>query len=563
MLALVTTILALISIGLVPNKVPHAVVQDQGSRIGIKPPKLVVLFSIDQFRGDYVERYNQYFLPAKTGNKVGGFRYLMETGAHFRNAMHNHLPTATGPGHGTLMTGSEPAYNGIVGNDWFDRASGKTMYVVSDPGVETVGGTIAPMSPKNLTTTTVGDELKMATNNKSKVVGVAIKDRASILMAGHAADTVIWWDNSAGNWVTSSWYAPSKVLPTWVARMNSERMVDTFAGKTWEPLLADDAYSITRKAPAEKPAENGKPFSHTLDATPGRALFGNMIASRYGNEITFAAATRAFDSEQLGQHDVPDILVVNLSSNDYVGHRYGPNSPEVMDITVRTDRLLSDFLNHLQSKVPGGLDNVAVVITGDHGVVPIPEEANDVYKIGAFRNLGKNITDAASKALTAKFGEGKWLMGSGLYEQNLYINRELVAQKKLKMQDVEQATVDAILEVKGVYGAYGRTQIMNNGVPPVPFRERITNGFHTQLGGDVFVLEAPGIYSDGGTGTGHGTVWDYDAHVPIIFRAKGIKPGNYLRQVHTADIAPTICRLLGIEVPSGNVGVPLVDTISK
>ncbi len=537
--------------------------QAQGSRIGINPPKLVVLFSVDQFRGDYVERFNQYFLPAKSGGKVGGFRYLMETGAHFRNAMHNHLPTATGPGHATLMTGSEPAYDGIVGNDWFDRKTGKSTYVVSDPSVETVGGTSGPMSPRNLTATTVGDELKMATNGKSKVVGVAVKDRAAILMAGHAADTVIWWDNGTGNWVTSTWYAPNKKLPSWVTQYNSERPWDKVAGKIWEPLLGNDIYSISRKAPAEKPATNGKPFSHTMSSKVDKSLWGGMITSQYGNELTFDAATHALDSEQLGQHDVPDVLVVNLSTNDYVGHQYGPNSPEVMDITIRTDRLLSEFLNHVNAKIPGGLDNVAVVLTGDHGVVPIVEESNGAFKTGVERDLGDHITAAVSKSLSAKFGEGKWLMGEGLYEQNLYLNRDLAAQKGLKMADVEQAAADAAASVEGVFGAYTRTQIMHNQVPPVPFLSRIVNGFHTQLGGDVFVLEGPGMYEGGGTGTGHGTVWDYDAHVPILIRARGIKPGNYLNRVHTSDIAPTLCRLLGIESPTGNVGVPLVDTITK
>ncbi|RYG34573.1 alkaline phosphatase family protein, partial [bacterium] len=182
--------------------------QGQASRIGVNPPKLVVLISIDQFRGDYVERFTPYFLPAKTKGKLGGFRFLMETGAHYSNAMHNHLPTETGPGHATLMTGSEPAYNGIVANNWYDRAKGKGVYCVEDPNVETVGGKSGPMSPRNLLVTTVGDELEMATNHRSKIVGVAIKDRASILMAGHSADDVIWWDSGTGNWVTSTWYAP-------------------------------------------------------------------------------------------------------------------------------------------------------------------------------------------------------------------------------------------------------------------------------------------------------------------------------------------------------------------
>jgi predicted AlkP superfamily pyrophosphatase or phosphodiesterase len=534
---------------------------NSSSRIGINPPKLVVLISIDQFRGDYVERFNSYFLPPRSGGKLGGFKYLMETGAHFRNAMHNHIPTATGPGHATLMSGSEPAFDGIVSNDWFNRTTRKTVYCVDDPSVETVGGSTIPMSPRNLIVTTVGDELKMATNGRSKVVGVAIKDRASILMAGHAANTVIWYDYGAGNWITSSWYAPSKTLPVWVRDLNAERNVDKFAGQTWEPLLADDAYAITRRAPAEKPASNGKPFSHPMDAKPGKALFNGMITSQFGNEFTFQAAERAVDAEKLGQHDVPDVLVINLSTNDYVGHRYGPNSPEVMDITVRTDRLLSQFMNKLQSTVPGGMDNVAMVVTGDHGVLPVPEESADVYKTGVIRNVDEGVITAVKTALVAKFGPGDWILGNGLYEQNLYLNRKLAAEKGLRMSDIEQVASDAAAAAPGVFGAFTRTQILANGVPSYAWRDRLVNGFNGSLGGDVMVLAGPGNYAEGGTGTGHGAVWDYDAHVPILLKARGVKPGAYLRRVHTSDIAPTLCRLLGIESPTGNVGVPLVDSL--
>ncbi len=537
--------------------------QGQTSRIGINPPKLVVLISIDQFRGDYVERYAPYFLPAKSGGKLGGFRYLMDTGAHFRNAIHNHIPTATGPGHATLMSGSEPAYDGIVSNEWFDRATGKTVYCVDDKTVQTVGGTSGPMSPRNLLVTTVGDELKMATNGRSKVVGVAIKDRAAILMAGHAADDVIWLDYGTGKWVTSTWYAPSGQLPAWVQSLDDEKNIDKLAGKVWEPLLPDDDYAITRRAPAEKPSENGKPFSHRMQATPGPKLYGSFPNSSFGNDITFQAAERAVDADKLGQHDVPDVLVINLSSNDYVGHQYGPNSPEVMDMTVRTDRQISEFINHLQAAVPGGMDNVAMVVTADHGVVPIPKEANDVYKTGAMAGVGDEAVAAVKKALAAKFGEGDWVLGDGIYEQNLYLNRDLAAKKGLHMSDLEDAAADAAETVPGIFAAFTRTEIMHNEIPNYPWKDRVLNGFNRKLGGDVLVLEGPGNLGGGGTGTGHGTVWDYDAHAPIFVHARGIKPGNYLKRVYTSGIAPTLCRLLGIEVPTGNVGVPLVDSLEK
>jgi arylsulfatase A-like enzyme len=522
--------------------------------IGVNPPKLVLMISIDQFRNDYVDRFAPYYLPGRSGGRLGGFRYLAETGANFRDAHHNHIPTATGPGHATLMTGSEPNLNGIVGNEWFDRTlaegKGKAVYCVEDPNVVTVGGTSGPMSPRNLKVTTVGDELKMATNGRSRVVGIAFKDRASILMAGHAADTVIWFDGGTGNWVTSSWYAPNKQLPTWVDRLNREGRVQKLVGKVWEPLLPAPAYANARKAPAEKPSAGVQPFSHPLGATADRNFYGAFTNSSYGNEYVFETVERALDEERLGQRDVPDVLVVNLSTNDYIGHRYGPNSPEVMDISIRTDRLLSNLFNSLQRRI--GMDNVAVVVTADHGVLPIVEEARETYRVDAMRvttNVGRTVEQALDRTL----GDGDWVLGNVLYEQNFYLNRATVAAKGLKIEDVERAAAAVASEVPGVYHAFTRTQVMNNGLPRWAWTELLNNGYHPKLSGDLLVIEAPGNYVYP-LGTGHGSPWAYDSHVPILVRARGIKPGSYTQRVTTADIAPTLSHLLGIEYPTGNVG---------
>lgn len=535
----------------------------QSSRIGSNPPKLVVVISIDQYRADYIERFAPYYLPPKSGGKLGGFRFLTETGAWYRDAHHNHLPTATGPGHATLLTGSEPTLDGIVGNNWFDRAAGKGRYVTDDSDVESVGGPSGKMSPKPLLVTTVGDELKMATNGRSKVVGIAFKDRAAILMAGHAADTVIWLDSKTGSWETSTWYAPSGKLPAWVEAHNTSKAVDKGNGIAWEPLLPADAYAIARRAPAEKPSENGKVFSHMVGkpgAAPDRDYYGGLWTSAFGNEFLFDTVKKGIEAEKLGQHDVPDLLCINLSTNDYVGHRFGPNSPEVQDISVRTDRLLSDLFNYLNKQV--GIDKVAVVLTADHGVVPIPEEVTGVYKGPGGRqtlDFGKTI----GAALEKKFGAGSWVLGSGLYEQNFYINRETAAAKNLSMEEVEKYAAEVAMKQTGVYMALTRTQILTGNVPNWPWVKLALNGFHPTLGGDLMIIEAPGYYFGGGTGTGHGSAWDFDSHVPIVMRGPGLKPGKYTRRVATADIASTLCHLLGIEYPTGNVGLPLSEALDK
>lgn len=532
----------------------------QAPRIGVKAPKLVVMISLDQFRADYLERFHPYFLPPRSGRGVGGFRFLTETGAYFRDAHHNHVPTATGPGHATLLTGSEPTLDGIPGNDWFDRTKGKSVYCVEDPGVQIVGGTSAPMSPQNLKVTTLGDELKLATGGRSRVVSLALKDRAAILMAGHAADQVLWFDSGTGNWVTSTWYAPGKQLPAWAQAINTERMVDKAYGTSWEPLLSADAYTLARKAPSEKPAPSGKVFSWPLGkgSKPDKAYWSALWTSHWGNEFVTQSAIRALDSERLGQHDVPDLLIVGFSSNDYVGHRFGPNSPEVEDVTVRSDRLLSDLFNAIDKRV--GLDNVTIVLSGDHGVLPVPEESTGVY-----HNPGGRIpiafSRAAREALNAAYGEGDWVLGSGLYEQNFYLNRELAASKKIPMADVERVAAEALAAQPGVYVTFTRTQIMNGQLPSWDWVKKAVNGYHPTLGGDVMVFEAPGVLFGGGGGTSHGSAWDYDSHVPIIFRGAGVAKGAFVRRVATADIAPTLSRILGIEYPTGNLGKPLSEAI--
>ncbi len=522
-------------------------------------PKLVLLISIDQFRADYIDRFEPYFLPAKTGGKLGGFRFIEETGARYTDAHHNHVPTATGPGHATLMTGSEPCLDGIVGNSWFDRETGKPIYCVDDPSVQPVGPG-GPMSPRNLRVTTVGDELKMATNGRSKVVGISFKDRAAILMAGHAADSVVWMDESCGGWVTSTFYAPNGRLPVWADAINREHWVARADNESWEPLLPIEAYSRTRKAPAEAAPPAGKAFSHRLGSgKPDPGYIGRLIQSGQGQTFLFDTVERAIDAENLGRHEDPDILVVNLATNDYIGHRYGPNSPEVMDITVRTDRLLSRLFNDLDKRV--GIDNVAITITGDHGVLPIPEESNGEYRTGSSRVLGSSVATAVQAALTAAYGEGRWVVSNGTFEDNLYLNRKLIADKKLPLPEVEEAAAKAASGVPGIYCAFGADQIMHGELPAWDWDQKVVNGYDPKNGGDVLVFEAPGVLFGGGTGTGHGSPWAYDSHVPILMRWGGIARGVYSRTVATADIAPTLCRLLGIEQPTGNVGHPLYEAL--
>ena len=517
-------------------------------------PKLVVLISVDQGRADYVDRFSDLYLPPKKGNTLGGYRWLSETGVRYLDAHHHHTPTFTAAGHAVLMTGSVPAIDGIVGNEWYDRAAGKMHYSTADETVKTVGGSMPGQSARPLKVSTVGDELKMATNGRSKVVGISFKDRASILMAGHAADEVVWFDYDAGNFVTSTYFANS--LPTWADAYNAGRDIDKYLGKSWTPMLPEASYVNARNAPHEK---GPKMFSHTMGAEKKSANYSAIVASAFGQNAIFDLTDKAIDADKLGTHETPDVLVLNLASNDYVGHAWGPNSPEVMDISVVTDRLLSRLFNHLDRAVPGGIDNVAIVVTADHGVSPIPSEMADVYKIGAERVSGGAITKAIDVALGKKYGEAKWTLDYN--GSNVYLDRGIMDAKGLKHDEVERAAADAAMGVPGVFGAYTRTDILAGRLPDMPLSEWVTNALSPQVGGDVVIIDAPNRIETGATGTTHGSGWAYDTHVPILTHWGGQKPQKVGRRVYTHDIASTLSILLGIEYPSGNVGQPLYEAL--
>ncbi len=447
--------------------------------------------------------------------------------------------------------------DGIVGNEWYDPAtidwaSGKRpeeVYCVSDPETTEInsGG---KMSARNLQVTTLGDELKLATAGKGKVVGVAFKDRAAILMAGHGADAVVW-TNGKGGWSSTSYFCPSGALPVWVDKLNADKTFDMHIGQAWEPLLPADAYSLTKKAPAEKAPTAGQVFSHDLGSEGDKSFYSNLATSGFGNDVVEIAVERAVAGEALGQDDVPDLLVVNLSSNDYVGHRYGPDSPEVMDTAVRTDRMLSRLFNFLDRAVPGGLAEVTIVVTADHGVLPIPEESAKDVRTGVRRVSEAAIEANVDKALSAKYGEAKWCW---LATPNLYLNRPMIESKKLDPAEVQRVAAAAAMTTPGVYAALTQSDVWAGRVPKTHWAEMASNSLNPKLSGDVLVFEAAGDYMGGGTGTGHGSPWIYDSHVPILVCGKGIAKGRHSERVYTNGIAATLAHLLHVEYPSGCIG---------
>lgn len=530
-------------------------------------PRLVVVISIDQFRADYLTRFHDLYLPARTGKRVGGFRYLMERGAWFVDAHHDHLPLATGPGHSVLLTGAYPYKSGIVSNDWYDRDAKRQVYCVSDARYPLVGDDSGEgVSPARLLVTTVGDELKMATGNKARVFGIALKDRAAVLMAGHLADGVYWFDDKTGGWITSRYWQHNGTLPDWLVAWNGRHIPQNAFGKTWNLSVSEQALRrlwTPNNEYAGNPSGLGTHFPHRITGgttAPGPAANRAFATTPFANEYTLQSALHLVREERLGNHEAPDLLVINLSSNDYIGHAFGPDSSEVLDTSVRTDRYLADFLNGLKEAVPGGLADVDVVVTADHGVAPIAAAAEDAGLPGGRWDPERAI-EAVQAALTREFGPGQWVAGYG--EPCLYLNWDLLNQKGIARGRAERIAADALEQLPGIYAAYTRSDILAGRLPRTDIARHVTLGFHPARSGDVVIVSLPGYMASGRkTGTTHGEPYAYDTHVPILIAGFGIKPGVYLQRVSTADIAPTLAWLLKVQEPSGCDGHILAPAVA-
>ena len=496
------------------------------------PPKLVLAIVIDQFRYDYLLRFRSDY--------HSGFARLLEKGAVFTDAHYMHAATVTAVGHGTFLTGATPSISGIIANEWYDRESGQTVTSVSDPATKLVGGNTdrAGSSPRRLLVSTVGDELKIQ-RGESRVIGISIKDRSAILPAGHMADGAYWYDDHANAWVTSSYYRGE--LPDWAKKLNQEQPAARYAGAKWLPFDAK--------------GDSAKPFCSMTKDT-GVRFCGSIEATPWGNEMIEEFAERALEGENLGHHASTDVLAVSFSSNDYVGHAVGPDDPAVRDISIRTDRLLGKLFDAIDGRIGAG--NTLVILTADHGVAPVPE-VNQARKMPGGRLNGGELTAKITDALTKRFGPGKWLLASS--GGMLYFNQDLIRAQKLDPAEVELVAAEAGLEQHHITRVYTRSQLVDGAVQHDEISRAFSVGFFGQRSGDLFVLQEP-YYLFEATGTSHGTPYDYDNHVPVIFLGPGIKPGKYSTRIAVNDIAPTLAEILNVEQPSGSIGRILSEILN-
>ena len=520
-------------------------------------PKLVVVIVVDQFRYDFLERF--YDIYGKNG-----FKRLIDRGAVFTNANYDYVPTYTAPGHAAIFTGSVPAQNGIVGNLWFDRETNRMRIMVSDNDARLVTdagpvGNPGSYSPRALIGTTIGDQMRLANNLQSKVIALSQKDRAAILPGGQRPNGAYWFSNATGRFVTSDYY--TKELPAWVKRFNETERPDKYFGQKWERALSADVY---KRAQADNLAIQKSPvggkFPYVVtggEENPGQKFYAAFEFTPFALDYVASFAKASIEAESLGADQYPDLLSISFSTPDLIGHSYGPDSQEVLDTYVRLDRVLADLLDYIDRRV--GLANTVIAMSGDHGVCPVPEYLSSMgYDAG--RIDGKLVTDAVNKALGARFGEEKWVVG--FVNDQFYFDRKLIADKRVIASEIERVAGEAALTVPGIVGYYTRTQIVEGRMPEGPIARRVVNGFHRLRSGDVCIVTKPFAFvTEGALATTHGSPYNYDTHVPVLFFGYGVRPGRYHVECSPSDIAPTLAALIGVEMPSNRYGRVLSDAI--
>lgn len=481
-----------------------------------KKPKLVVAIVLDQFRYDYTTRFRDEY--------TGGFDRLLGKGAVFTNARYIHFPTVTAVGHSTFLSGAIPAVSGIVGNSWYEHGEG-LVTSVSDASTKLLGGSGAGSSPHRMLVDTLGDEMKLAAGGKPRVIGISLKDRAAILPAGHMADAAYWFDPASGNFVSSTYYFAD--LPAWVKEYNAARPADRYRGVKW--------------------------LDHELPATD-KELYPAIEATPFSNELEEQFAERAIETERLGQGDATDLLAISYSAHDYVGHRYGPYSPEEHETSMVTDKLLDRLFQLLDKRV--GMANVLVVLTADHGVDPVPG-SDQMRKMPGGRIPPNDVVAAVQGALSSKHGAGSWISAS--LDLNLYLNRDLIATAGLDPAAVRREAAQALAAMPHIFRVYTREQILSGAFLHDDAGRDIANGYNEARGADIEYLPDPYWIVSGPTGTTHGSTFGYDTHVPVIFLGAGIRAGRYNGSIAVNDIAPTLATILDVEIPSGSMGRVLAE----
>lgn len=540
-------------------------------------PRFVLLIVVDQFRYDYLTRFGDLF-----GDR--GIGRLLRDGASWTDANYDHVPTYTAPGHATFMTGAWPSETGIIGNDWFDRGLEKKVSSVTDDDTLMLEGKPDQKgkSPRRLLCSTIGDEVRLASNDRSKVIGISAKDRSAILPAGRHANAAYWFSADTGRMVSSTYYFTQ--VPPWVSSFNGAHLADKWFGAKWERLLPTETEYLRRAGKDDVPWENidksskdTNSFPHVVTGganSPSRAYYRALDATPFSNDLLLAFAKETIINERLGADDDTDVLTVSFSANDYVGHRFGPYSQEAMDVTLRVDQQIGTLLDFIDTRI--GLANTIVILSADHGVSPVPEQATQMNLPGRRTSrdqLLKIVQDGLRERYARKDRPADdyirmFAKDSGLINNNFYLNRAALIRDGIDTAECERVVGELAMSVPGVARYFTRTQLENPSSPVSdPVARKVAHGFNPQRSGDVIVVfepynmlaSLPEDPDEARLTTTHGSPYGYDTHVPLIIMGRDFLAGSYAQPATPADIAPSLARALSIQAPSCAVGRVLIE----
>lgn len=516
-------------------------------------PKLVIGMVIDQMRWDFLYRYYDRY-------SKGGFKRLINEGFSAENTFIPYTPTYTACGHASIYTGSVPAINGIIGNDWYDRQLKRSIYCTEDTTVTSVGSntTAGKMSPKNLLVTTITDELRLATNFKSKVIGISLKDRGSIMPAGHSANAAYWYDGQTGDWITSSHYMTQ--LPTWLANYNKIKIANKFYDKNWNTLYPINTYT---QSTADNKVYEGKAkdeetptFPHPLKLYIGKN-YDIIRSTPYGNTMTLDLAKLAILSENLGKGEATDFLAVSCSSTDYVGHQYGPNSVEAEDTYLRLDKDLEEFFNYLDKTI--GKGNYLFFLSADHGAAHVPGFMEENKLPGGLYS-DSQVIKSLNTLFEDKFKVKKAIIAS--INSQFYFDHEAIKDAKADLTTIKALTIEMLRKEDAVMDAFDLEKLSTKTVPE-QIKKALTYGFYAKRSGDIHYVLKSNYFSGGKTGTTHGSWNPYDSHIPCVFMGWHVKPGKTNKTHYMTDISATLAAMLHIQMPSGCIGEPITELTNQ
>ncbi len=514
-------------------------------------PKLIVGIVVDQMRWDYLYRFADRY-----GND--GFRKLVNQGFTCENTFIPYTPTYTAAGHASIYTGASPAIHGIIGNAWYNRELHRSWYCTEDSTVAGVGSnnSAGKMSPRNMWSTSITDELRLASNFRSKVIGIAIKDRGAILPAGHSANAAYWFDNAIGGWISSNYYMTE--LPQWVQQLNARKLPDQYLQKDWTTLYPIETYR--QSGPDDRIYESkmsggDNTFPHeTSKITANKYEAFKQTPS--GNTFTLDMAKAAIEGEKLGQTGNTDFLAMSFSSTDYIGHAFGPNSIEVEDAYLRLDREIAAFLKYLDAKI--GKGQYLIFLSADHGVAHAPGFLRE-HKLpgGAFDDA--NIRNWLNAKAKDKFGVD--IAIEQVVNYQLYLDLRKIDSAKIDGAQFRKWAVGELKQHPAIMSAFDLNELPSTPIP-AKIKEMVTLGFNQKLSGDIQFIFKPGWFDGWDKGTTHGAWNPYDSHIPLLFYGWKVKPGKTNRETYMTDIAPTIAAMLRIQMPNGTIG-HVIEEVTK